>query len=162
MILGASIFAALVASATAECTGTETNVCMTVNVFTSETGYYELNRGDFETLEGPSPDIKVKIGDKITFDQSDVSNWYHPVGFAYRADGAHRDTWGADENPEVEGLGELQYLIDGEIPTCDDAGDTGLDCYEPEFFYPRGDWMGKVYSAELTITPDVAAASKGG
>merc|ERR1711937_599702 len=145
-----------------ECVGSETTVCMKVNLFASETGYYELDRGDFEELSGPSPDIRVKIGDTITFDQSDITNWYHPVGFAYRQDGAHGDDWGGEENPEVEGLGELQYLIDGEAPTCEDAGDTGLDCYEPEFFYPRGDWAGKKYSAELTITQDVADASVGG
>merc|ERR1712048_366551 len=43
-----------------------------------------------------------------------------------------------------------------------DAGDTGLDCYEPEFFYPRSDWMEKKYTAELTITQDMADKSHGG
>jgi len=162
MILGASIFAALVASATAQCIGTETNICMTVNVFSSETGYYELDRGDFEPLSGPSPDISVKINDVITFDQTDITNWYHPVGFAYRADGAHGDDWGAAENDEVEGLGELQYYINVLVPECDDAGDTGLDCYEPEFFYPRQHWVESDYAAILTITPEVAANSIGG
>jgi len=135
---------------------------MSLDFFASETGYYNLDRGAFEKTDGSSPDITVTIGQTITFDQSDASNWYHPVGFAYRPDGAHGDTWGADENAEVEGLGELLYKIDGEATTCEDAGDTGLDCYEPEFFYPIGDWRAKVYTAELTITPDVAAASLGG
>jgi len=152
----------LATGASAACVGSETNICMSVDLFAGETGYYNLDRGDFETLSGSSPTITAKIGQTLTFDQTDATNWYHAVGFAYEPDGAHGDDWGADENPEVEGAGELQYKIDGQIPTCDDAGDTGLDCYEPEFFYPRGDWMGKVYSAELTITPDVAAASKGG
>jgi len=144
------------------CTGSELNICMSLDYFASETGYYNLDRGDFEDTSGSSPDITVKIGQTITFDQTDSTNWYHPVGFAYRPDGAHGDDWGADENAEVEGLGELLYKIDGEATTCEDAGDTGLDCYEPEFFYPYGDWQAKIYAAELTITPDVAAASLGG
>jgi len=144
------------------CTPSETNICMSLDFFASETGYYNLDRGDFEVTSGSSPDITVKIGQTITFDQSDHTNWYHPVGFAYRPDGAHGDDWGADENPEVEGLGELLYKIDGAATDCPDAGDTGLDCYEPEFFYPYDDWTSKKYTSELTITPEVAAASEGG
>merc|ERR1711865_921852 len=87
---------------------------------------------------------------------------YHPVGFAYEPDGAHGATWGGDELPEVEGAGELLYKINGEPTTCADAGDTGLDCYEPEFFFPQGVWGEKVYTAELTITQAVADASNGG
>ena len=44
----------------------------------------------------------------------------------------------------------------------DNAGDTGLDCYEPEFFYPRADWLAKKYTAELTITQAMADKSHGG
>ena len=122
-----------------------------------ETGYYE-----FAGYTGPSPDIEVRIGQTYTFDQTDPSNWYHAVGFAYFPDGAHGETWGGDERDEVEGLGELLYKINGAATTCPDAGDTGLDCYEPEFFYPRGDWMAKNYTAELTITQAMADRSHGG
>lgn len=160
--LSLALLSAISCTASAECTGSETTICMSIDHFAGETGYYNLDRGSFEALSGPSPTITAKIGQTITFDQSHKSNWYHPVGFAYEPDGAHGDDWGADENPEVEGAGELQYLIGGSIPTCEDAGDTGLDCYEPEFFYPLGDWEAKSYSAELTITEDVAAASNGG
>lgn len=153
----------MLSSASGACAPSETNICMSVDLHAGETGYYVLDRGSFAGITpGPSPEITVKIGQTIVFDQEDPTNWYHPVGFAYAPDGAHGDDWGADENPEVEGVGELQYKIDGAIPTCADAGDTGLDCYEPEFFYPRGDWMAKKYTAELTITDAVAAASKGG
>ena len=79
-----------------------------------------------------SPTLQVKIGETLFFDQRDPSNWFHPLGFAYEPDGAHGSTWGGAELPEVEGAGELQYYIDGVVPTCADAGDTGLDCYEPE------------------------------
>ena len=116
----------------ASCTPSATTLCMKVNLFAGETGYYE-----FAGHTGPSPDIEVRIGQTYVFDQSDPSNWFHPVGFAYYPDGAHGETWGGDERDEVEGMGELLYKIDGAATTCPDAGDTGLDCYEPEFFYPR-------------------------
>merc|ERR1719331_2842664 len=139
------------------CTPSPTNICMSMNFFASETGYYE-----FKGHVGPSPEITVKIGETVTFDQTDPSNWYHPVGFAYEPDGAHGSTWGGEELPEVEGKGELQYKIGGANPTCADAGDTGLDCYEPEFFFPREEWMSKQYTAELTVTQAVADRSHGG
>jgi len=152
----------LFAAATATCTPNELNICMSLDLHASETGYYNLNRGDYEETVGSSPAITVKIGQTITFDQTDASNWYHPVGFAYAPDGAHGDTWGGAENPEVEGLGELVYKIDGQETTCADKGDTGLDCFEPEFFYPRSEWLNKEYVAELTITEEVAQTAKGG
>merc|ERR1740117_1289553 len=130
---------------------------MKINSFSGESGYYEI-----AGQTGPSPDIEVRIGQTYVFDQRDASNWYHPVGFAYYPDGAHGATWGGAERDEVEGLGELLYKIDGAPTTCPDAGDTGLDCYEPEFFYPRDVWIGKTYTAELTITQAVAERSHRG
>jgi uncharacterized protein (DUF305 family)/plastocyanin len=141
----------------AGCSPSSTTICVSLNPFAGESGYYE-----FAGYVGSSPTITVSVGDSITFDQSDSSNWYHPIGFAYEPDGAHGSTWGGDELPEVEGKGELQYYIDGQKPKCADAGDTGLDCYEPEFFFPRGEWAAKKYSATLTITQAVADASHGG
>jgi uncharacterized protein (DUF305 family) len=150
-------YAPTVGASVAGCTNSANNFCMTLDMFASETGYYKI-----AGYNGPSPELTVRIGQTYTFDQTDASNWYHPVGFAYQPDGAHGSTWGGAELPEVEGAGELQYKINGANPTCADAGDTGLDCYEPEFFYPRGEWRTKQYKAELTITPAVAAASHGG
>ena len=109
------------------CVPSATNLCMSLDTFASETGYY-----NFANYMGSSPTIRATIGQTYTFDQSDPSNWYHPVGFAYEPDGAHGSTWGGDELDEVEGLGELLYKIDGAPTTCANAGDTGLDCYEPE------------------------------
>jgi len=149
-----------------ECVSSDTNLCMSLDMFASETGYYNI-----AGHTGSSPDIFVTIDKTYTFDQSDHTNWYHPVGFAYQPDGAHGSTWGGDELPEVEGAGELMYKINGTATVgatesenyCgDDTGDTGLDCYEPEFFYPKDVWTSKKYAAELTITPAVAAASHGG
>jgi uncharacterized protein (DUF305 family)/plastocyanin len=139
------------------CTPSETNLCVRVNSHAGESGYYE-----FDGKSGQSPDIAVQIGKTYVFDQRDATNWFHPLGFAYHPDGAHGFTWGGAERAEVEGKGELLYKINGAATTCEDAGDTGLDCYEPEFFYPRDQWLDKKYSVELTITQDVADASHGG
>ena len=125
-----------VLAADSECVPSDTPLCMSLDPFASETGYY-----NFAEHTGSSPDIIVRIGETYTFDQSDHTNWYHPVGFAYQPDGAHGSTWGGDELPEVEGAGELMYKINGTATVgatesenyCgDDTGDTGLDCYEPE------------------------------
>jgi uncharacterized protein (DUF305 family)/YHS domain-containing protein len=139
------------------CVASAQHLCMKVNLLAGESGYYE-----FAGFTGPSPAITVRIGQTYTFDQKDPSNWYHPVGFAYFPDGAHGADWGGAERTEVEGHGELLYKIDGNATTCPDVGDTGLDCYEPEFFYPRNVWMGKRYTAELNITQAMADASHGG
>ena len=111
----------------AGCIPTANTYCATINIHAGPTGLYM-----FEGIEGVSPTIEVTLGETLSFDQRHVSNWFHPLGFAYEPDGAHGSTWGGAELPEVEGAGELQYYIDGVVPTCDDAGDTGLDCYEPE------------------------------
>merc|ERR1740139_1461030 len=112
------------------CKPSKYNFCMKIDMYASETGYYTI-----DTLgRKPSPDVYVNIGESYIFDQSDPSNWYHPVGFAYVPDGAHGTTWGGDEEDEVESGDALQYLIDGAATTCKDVGETGLDCYEPEFF----------------------------
>ena len=49
------------------------------------TGLYE-----FSDIEGVSPTLQVKIGETLFFDQRHPSNWFHPLGFAYEPDGAHR------------------------------------------------------------------------
>ena len=95
--------ALMLGSASAACTPSATNFCMKLNVFAGESGYYV-----FDSNAQSSPDLTVKIGETYTFDQSDASNWYHPVGFAYEPDGAHGATWGGDELPEVEGQDQLQ------------------------------------------------------
>ena len=155
-----AILALLVVSVRATCTPSPTNICVTLDFFDGETGYYYLDTGNGP--KGPSPTIQAYIGQTITFDQTDESNWYHPIGFAYEPDGAHGSDWGGAELAEVERAGELQYKINSLNPTCADAGDTGLDCYEPEFFYPRSEWLTKEYKAELTITQEVADDSFGG
>ena len=120
------------------------------------TGYYT-----FDGLDGPSPDITVKVGQTLVFEQHDVTNWYHPLGFAFYPDGAHGETWGGDERAEVEALDQIQYYKNGER-ACTAGDDFGLDCYEPEFFWPLETWSETNYTVELTITPELADAAIGG
>ena len=103
----------------ATCVPSTTHLCMSIDVFASETGYY-----NFANHTGSSPDIHVTIGQTYTFDQSHPSNRYHPVGFAYEPDGNHGSTWGGANLPEVEGPGELLYKIDGAGTTCANASDA--------------------------------------
>ena len=88
-----------------------------VDVHAGETGYYT-----FDGLVGPSPTINVKVGQKLVFSQHDASNWYHPLGFAFYPDGAHGETWGGDERPEVEELDQIQYFKNG-ARACDATDD---------------------------------------
>ena len=48
------------------------------------TGYFQI-----EGCEGVNPTLHLTVGQTYKFDQSDITNWYHLVGFAYEADGAH-------------------------------------------------------------------------
>ena len=54
---------------------------MSLDMFASETGYYNLDHGDYEDTSCLSPTTTAKIGQTLTFDLSDPSNWYHAVGF---------------------------------------------------------------------------------
>jgi hypothetical protein len=116
------------------------------------------------------PVISMKRGVKYIFDQSDASNWYHPLGMAYFPDGAHA---GVDElEPGItQTTGDTcaagntcqapRYFKDNVFAgtTYDNTAatpvggdDFGLDNYEPEFFIPKGDWLATKYKVELTIT----------
>jgi len=112
-----------------------------------------------------SPTIGMYRDVVHTFSQADVSNWYHPMGFGYEADGLHR-TNGNDErelDPAVTKtnspchfnstcMSPMYYLNDKYLggnytnigPTVIGGGDFGLDGlnnYEQSFFIPRGQWI---------------------
>ena len=55
-----------------------------VDFYTSELGHYIV-----EGCSGANPTLLLEVGRTYKFDQSDLSNWYHLIGFAYEADGAH-------------------------------------------------------------------------
>ena len=153
-------------ASTTECTYTAT-----VDPFAGPTGYFKFA----ECGDVANPVIVMKRGVTYTFDQSDDSNWYHPLGWAYFVDGAHNEV---DElEPGITQTGDAcagmntcqapMYYKDGEFAgtTYDNTAatpvggdDFGLDNYEPEFFIPKGDWLATKYKVELTIT-DTAYAT---
>merc|ERR1712176_552400 len=137
----------------------ECEIKMKVNLFAGETGYFEV-----EGCEGPNPTLHLTINKTYKFDQSDSTNWYHLIGFAYEPDGALADA------PELEpGISGAEGFDGGAcesdstcpapmyfknstyqgsysniaalatVTTGDD--DFGLEAVEPEFFYPLGDWQ---------------------
>ena len=76
MFVRLAVLSFLAAASVAEsCVPSDTSICMRLDLFAGESGYYT-----FEGIDGPSPDITVKIGETYTFDQTDPSNWYHAVG----------------------------------------------------------------------------------
>jgi hypothetical protein len=116
------------------------------------------------------------VGEIYTFDQTDRSNYYHPMGFAYGKDGALED------EPELEPsvippgsvancvdatngdscpapiyykdgnmLGTYTNLVDTAIVT---GTDFGLEEYEPDFFLPLADWGAAEYTIKLRFNVD--------
>lgn len=124
-------------------------------LFLAKQGYYE-----FEGCEGVNPTLLLTVGRTYQFDQSNISNWYHLLGFAYEADGAHV---GVDElEPgippgnstcaEDSSCPAPMYFMDAEyqgeysnipdlVPIPNNASDFGLDAVEPLFYHPLGDWQ---------------------
>jgi len=128
-----------------------------VNLFASETGYFEI-----EGCEGVNPTLHMTVGRTYLFDQSDDSNWYHLIGFAYEADGAHVPVDelepgiapGDSDCADTLSCPAPMYLMVGNytgvysnIPSLvpipeESSDDFGLDVVEPLFFHPFGHWQG--------------------
>ncbi|KAJ1452618.1 hypothetical protein M885DRAFT_568405 [Pelagophyceae sp. CCMP2097] len=104
----------------------------------SEVGAYKFAECGGE----PIPTLAMERGVTYTFQQSDVTNWFHPLGFAYGPDGNHRG------NDELEPGRSLTNS-----PCAENETDFGLDAYEPAFFASRNAWANAgAYSVELTLT----------
>ena len=130
-------------------------------------GYYKFA----ECGDVANPVIGLARGVTYKFDQADESNWYHPLGFAYFPDGAHA---GVDElEPGISQSGSScvdddtcqapMYYKDGDFAGAGGAYDNqvspiqggedfGLDNYEPDFFYPKDQWVETSYAVHLTLT----------
>jgi len=149
---------------------------VTRNQFIGELGYYSFE-GETE-CEGTNPTLGIMKDVTYTFIQKDVSNYYHPMGFAYGADGA------LDDQPELEagvaGPGSSgdctdeetvfacpapMYFADGEYlgaysnnavaaPVNSTSDNFGLDDYEPQFFYPLYQWSEQEFSVKLFYDDD--------
>ncbi|CAB9519555.1 expressed unknown protein [Seminavis robusta] len=102
----------------------------------------------------------MEMGETYTFIQRDRSNYFHPLGFSYSADGAHD---GKEELEPGVGLGSDKsceadktcpapmYMLNGEYlgeysnipavkPRTTGTENFGLDDYEPLFFRPLPEW----------------------
>ncbi|KAJ1456122.1 hypothetical protein M885DRAFT_616650 [Pelagophyceae sp. CCMP2097] len=134
--------------------------------FSSELGAFKF----LECGDEAMPTLAMERGVTYTFSQEDVTNWFHPMGFGYGPDGAHKD------NDELEpGLSRTNSAcVDAE--TCqapryfnagvylggsyDNSGsvlvggdDFGLDFYEPAFFATRAAWAeAGAYTIDVTLT----------
>jgi hypothetical protein len=126
-----------------------TDIIMKWNPFAGQYGQYEV-----QGCEGVSPQLYLKESIEYTFSQNDVSNWYHPVGFAIEAGGAHAQCppLSGPECPEVEGRQYLQYFVnDAPAGNTADLNDFGLNDYEPLFFNSRDNWSKDTYHAKLKV-----------
>lgn len=145
-----------------------------LNYFASELGYYTV-----DNCKGIMPVLGMKHSVQYRFIQEDITNYYHPLGFAYLADGMHD---GVDElepgiAPEgsVSACGDTNtcpapmYLNSGnylgvysniaEIADLKGDEDFGLDAYEPEFFASPGDWQ-EAGKYEVALKFDVTDFTK--
>ena len=89
---------------TCELTNAGEKVCtfnFKVDLHASELGYFTV-----EGCDGIMPTLGMERGVTYIFDQGDESNYYHPLGLAYYAAGAHH---GKDELEPVVSLSLLIY-----------------------------------------------------
>ena len=146
--------------------GTECTFTATVDPHAGPSGYYKFN----ECGDVAMPVISMKRGVKYIFDQSDASNWYHPLGMAYFPDGAHAgvdelepgitqttgDTCAAGNTCQAPRYFKDNVFAgttyDNTAATPVGGADFGLDAYEPEFFHRKSDWTATTYSVKLTLT----------
>jgi hypothetical protein len=149
-----------------------------LDIYASSTGYFKVK--GCESL-GPQPTLGMKRNTKYIFDQSDETNWFHPLGFAYAEDGVYA------ENDELEKVvaepkstdstcalnatcqapiyslnGQALCDAKAEDPSAEcDPEDFGLDQYEGVFFSGgRDDWLDLQdptlggWTIDLTITDE--------
>jgi hypothetical protein len=114
-----------------------------------------------------NPTIGIELGETYTIDQSDRSNWYHPMGFAYFPDGDHdgKDelepviTQTNSDCPADFSCPAPKYHLNGEFLGVNGTENFGLDVYEPAFQQGIVDWSSAGnYTVELMF--DDAAYTK--
>lgn len=109
-----------------------------------------------------SPILAIEVKRTYRFVQSQVFNYFHPLGFAYYADGAHADEDELEPGIAPPGTNSTcaetlscpapMYFVNGtylgtysndasilNVTTGED--NFGLDDYEPRFFYPFTEWL---------------------
>ena len=81
------------------------------------------------------------MGESYTFEQSDASNWFHPLAFAVSS---------SDDSLSQLPTVPATYRVDGL--------DVTQEVYQRKFLFPKEQWMSHEYSVEVTITPEIAEA----
>ncbi|KAL7522540.1 hypothetical protein ACHAWX_007261 [Stephanocyclus meneghinianus] len=118
------------------CNGDVCDIYVRVNLFATVLGAYTFD----ECGDQPYPTIGLEIGKTYRFVQKELNNYYHPLGFAYFADGAHANKQELEDE-------YLKYKIDNK--------EVGLDNYEPKFFFSPREWGGfGTFNVEFTIPED--------
>mmetsp|Transcript_21096 Transcript_21096/g.37823 ORF Transcript_21096/g.37823 Transcript_21096/m.37823 type:complete len:492 (+) Transcript_21096:151-1626(+) len=137
-----------------------------LDIFASETGYFM-----FEGCEhlGYQPTLGMRQNVLHVFDQTNTTNWYHPLGFAYGPDGVYGDNVELERavpaigNPDSDCADTYscdcpQYKLNGENLVTDetDPEDFGLDEYEGFWFSGgRDEWIDAGnFTVEVNITDD--------
>lgn len=87
ILIALACMAAVVAQVEDVCISQTNTFTARINIHAGELGYFTFD----ECPDLISPTIGMKIGETYTFSQAHRSNYYHPIGFAYFADGAHDD-----------------------------------------------------------------------
>lgn len=120
---------------------------MLVDFTAGPTGYFRVAECE---SEGVNPVIGLTRGVKYTFVQEDVSNWFHPLGFAYEPDGALADapeleptvSQGTSTCASTNTCPTPWYHLNGEwLGDPRNFDNFGLDDYEPKFFLPLLSWI---------------------
>jgi uncharacterized protein (DUF305 family) len=126
----------------------QTEVNVRLNFFAERFGRYEI-----EGCDGVSPTLILATGVEYTFNQNKISNWFHPLGFAYYPDGALVDATELEPNTVKEGNDDTcvatetcdsphYYIGDDYLGGPSGDGGFGLDLYEPQFAQPIDRWYG--------------------
>ena len=138
------------------CVSSSNTFTVRLNLFASELGYFTFE----ECGDVINPTIIMEVGQTYTFLQTDRSNYYHPMGFAYFPDGA---LGGREELEPSIALGQdtscatnqtcpaPMYFLNDEYlgdysnqprvqPRTMGTNNFGLDEYEPLFLRPLPEW----------------------
>jgi len=145
----------------ADCSSGVCTFTFTVNHYVSELGYYVVEECNKDGEEVIMPTLGIQKGVTYKFVQSDLHNYYHPIGFAYYPDGEHDDQIELEPGQQPPGSSSAceesmtcpapMYFLNGNylgaysnnadlVPVTTGEEDFGLDNYEPDFFIPVETW----------------------
>jgi uncharacterized protein (DUF305 family) len=124
-----------------------------LDLFAGEFGYYKV-----EGHSGVQPTLTMDLNTEYWLIQKDVTNWMHPLGLAYKPDGAHDVKYpGGEGAPEVVDSASISttpgyvYTYYIKHPGAANFVAASLDDYEPLFFYPLSEWAKYEFKIKVQI-----------